>query len=200
MTTTTTRECAAFRCTDHATHGDFCCDHHIRFAGGVCEHQEPHTDPTAQALEYFANGYADKTRTARMSGDKDAAKFFQRAANSFAKALAYWTDGIRPERTAAGNYLLRSQRGPTEAPHLIRKDGDWACTCAAGDQLHWALAMVIGMEAGADGDLTLADARAADPILDGLHLAMDEAEATLDRLERQASYERAQREMDECFA
>ena len=123
-------------------------------------------DQTAAAIEYFATEYADRTRTARMAGDKDAAKFFQRAANSFSKALAYWNDGIRPERTLAGNYLLRAQRGPTEAPHLLRKDGDWSCTCGAGDSIHWATAMVIGVETAA------AD---ADDCLDRLHDSLDAA-------------------------
>jgi len=100
----------------------------------------------AASLEAEAVRYADLTRSARLSHEKDAAKEFQRAANSFAKALAYWSSGVRPEQTPAGNWLIPSQRGPDEPPHLLHMSGDWCCSCAAGESWHWAKALIVGIE------------------------------------------------------
>lgn len=32
----------------------------------------------------------------------------------------------------------------SEAPHLVRMDGDWVCSCPAGASLHWPIALVTG--------------------------------------------------------
>lgn len=106
------------------------------------------------ALERLATTEAQSARTARAAGLKDDATFFQRAANAYAKALRFYLQGLRPEPTQTG-YLLPSQRDG-EAPHLLTLDGSWICTCAAGESIHWASALIIGIEVGYD-DLAGAD-------------------------------------------
>jgi hypothetical protein len=104
----------------------------------------------AARLEAEAIRYADEVRLARAGGDKDAAKEAQRAANAFSKALSYWAMGIRPELTPAGNWLIPSQRGAMEPPHLLHKNGDWVCTCASGPAWHWASAIAVAIELSED--------------------------------------------------
>jgi hypothetical protein len=120
----------------------------------------------AGRLEAEAIRYANEVLTSRANGDKAAAKEAQRTANAFSKALLYWNEGIRPEMTEAGNWLLPSQR-PGEPPHLLHKNGDWCCTCQSGAAIHWAAAMVIGVEMAYD-----------DPIVE-LHQTLDATEAVL---------------------
>ena len=120
----------------------------------------------ASQLETEAIRYAGEVMTCRASGDKDAAKEAQRAANAFSKALLYWNEGIRPEMTEAGNWLLPSQRAG-EPPHLLHKSGDWICTCPSGPAWHWASALIVGVEMAYD-----------DPVAD-LHQALDATEAVL---------------------
>lgn len=122
----------------------------------------PVTDQAvAAALEQLAEREAMAARHARTRARcpklteeqreeiRKETSFFQRAANAYTKALLYWTDGIRPERTEAGNYLLPSQRAG-EPPHLLAMQGDWICTCAAGATAHWAKMLIIGLEAAHD--------------------------------------------------
>ncbi len=101
------------------------------------------------ALERLAEENAQSARTARAAGLKEDARFFQRAANSYARALLLYRAGLRPHPTERGGWLLPSQR-PGEAPHLLHMDGDWRCTCPSGDSIHWASALLIGIEAGQD--------------------------------------------------
>jgi hypothetical protein len=100
------------------------------------------------ALERLAHQEAASARTAHAAHLKDDAAFFQRAANAYAKALSFYRTGLRPTPTATG-YLLPSQR-TGEAPHLLTKDGDWICSCPAGESMHWAKALIIGIEVGYD--------------------------------------------------
>lgn len=100
------------------------------------------------ALERLAHHEAQSARTARLVGEKADAAFFQRSANAYAKALSFYRTGLRPEPTATG-WLLPSQRAG-EPPHLLTKDGDWICTCQAGESMHWAKALIVGMEVGYD--------------------------------------------------
>lgn len=101
------------------------------------------------ALERLAEEHARSARTARVQGLKDDAKFFQRNANAFTRALLFYRAGLRPSPTQEGGWLLPSQR-PGEAPHLLTMSGDWTCTCPSGQQIHWASALLIGIEAGTD--------------------------------------------------
>lgn len=101
------------------------------------------------ALERLAEESAQSARTARAAGERDDAKFFQRSANAFARALLFYRAGLRPHPTTQGGWLLPSQR-PGEAPHLLTMSGDWTCTCAAGESMHWAKALIIGIEVGTE--------------------------------------------------
>jgi hypothetical protein len=100
------------------------------------------------ALERLAAENAQSARTARAAGLKDDAKFFQRAANSYTRALSEWTKGTRPEQTQGGNWLLSSRTGGPD--HLLRLDGDWTCTCASGTTDHWAKALIVACEVAQD--------------------------------------------------
>jgi hypothetical protein len=111
------------------------------------------------ALSRLAQQEAQSARTARAAGLKDDAKFFQRNANAYAKALTYYLTGTRPTPTDTG-WMLPSQR-QGEPPHLLIKDGDWVCTCAAGESMHWAKALIVGIEVGYD-DLAGVDDGEAD--------------------------------------
>jgi hypothetical protein len=100
------------------------------------------------ALERLAQQEAASARQARQAGARDEAMFFQRAANAYAKALSYYLAGTRPTPTPSG-WMLPSQR-TGEPPHILTMDGDWTCTCLAGDTMHWAKALIIGIETGYD--------------------------------------------------
>lgn len=102
----------------------------------------------ASALERLAAENAQSARTARAAGEKGDARFFQRAANSYTRALEEWTAGTRPTRTPSGGWLLPSRSGG--AAHLLTLDGDWMCSCASSDQMHWAKALIIGLEVAGD--------------------------------------------------
>ena len=115
----------------------------------------------AAALERLAETEASAARAARTATLPEDAKFFQRSANAYTKALCYWLAGVRPERTANG-YVLPSQR-PGEAPHKLTLDGDWICTCAAGQSMHWAKALVVGLEVAQDDQARFGDAGDALP-------------------------------------
>lgn len=109
----------------------------------------PHFDAlVGAALERLAAENAQSARTARYAGLKDDAKFFQRACNAYVRALEEWLAGTRPTRTEGGNYLLPSRSGG--AAHLLTLDGDWVCSCASGQAIHWASALIIGMEVAGD--------------------------------------------------
>lgn len=116
----------------------------------------------AASLEGLAEREATAARQARERGRcpglteaqvdeiRAEATFFQRSANAYTKALIYWLAGIRPELTPGGaGYILPSQRAH-EPPHMLHLNGDWTCTCPAGATMHWAKAMVIGLEAAQD--------------------------------------------------
>lgn len=117
----------------------------------------------AARLADQATHFAGQATEARAAGLKDDAKYFQRAANAYVKALEMWRAGVRPEVLGDGRYLLPSRTDGT--PHLLTRDGDWACTCAAGASDHWAKMLMVAMadvcdeqDAVATGDW---DARAA---------------------------------------
>lgn len=96
-------------------------------------------------LGRMAADHADYARTARAAGDKATAKEFQRAANAYANAAADYARGIRPELLPGGRWMLPSHRAG-EAAHILTKDGDWVCSCQSGAQIHWASALIIGIE------------------------------------------------------
>ncbi len=122
------------------------------------------------ALERLATESGDAARCARADGDNAASTHFRRAATSYTNALIAYRRGVRPDLLDSGAYLLPSRR-PGEPAHLVRMDGDWICTCAAGAAMHWPIALVVGMEVafddlaryGDDGDAADSADMACDP-------------------------------------
>lgn len=113
------------------------------------------------ALERLAEESAGAMRLARADGDKAGGTFWQRAATSYTNALIEYRKGVRPELLASGAWLLPSRR-PGEAPHIVRMDGDWVCSCKAGASMHWSLALIIGIEVAHD-DMQRFDDPPSDP-------------------------------------
>lgn len=107
------------------------------------------------ALEAAAEENAGYARAAEAAGVKSDVTFFRRQTTAYTNALIAYRHGVRPELLASGAYLLPSRR-PGEAPHIVRMDGDWVCTCKAGASMHWPIALVIGHEMAFD-DLDAAD-------------------------------------------
>jgi hypothetical protein len=106
-------------------------------------------DAVAAELERLAEEHAQYAQTARAQGLKDDATYFRRSANSFVNGLKAWTAGVRPISLGRNKWLLPSNRA-TGAPHLLRLDGDWTCTCESGCQAHWASAICIAIEHAQD--------------------------------------------------
>lgn len=98
----------------------------------------------AGALERLAEHDAAHARTARAQGLKDDAKFFQRQANAYARALEAYRDGIRPISLGRNKWLLPSRSDGV--PHILTLDGDWTCSCAAGSTAHWAKMLIIALD------------------------------------------------------
>lgn len=101
------------------------------------------------ALERLEEDARRQELTARRCGEKADAKFFQRAANAYKNARAAWRRGVRPYQLNRRTWLLPSNR-PDGTPHLLRMDGDWTCSCESTTHIHWASALLIGLEQAAD--------------------------------------------------
>jgi len=104
------------------------------------------------ALERLA---CDNGGHAATAETKDDRAYFRRTATSYTNALIEYRNGVRPELLASGAYLLPSRR-PGEAPHIVRMDGDWICSCKAQASMHWPIALIIGIEVAND-DMTRFD-------------------------------------------
>lgn len=98
------------------------------------------------ALERLA---FDNGQHARAAETKDDRAYFRRAATSYGNALIEYKAGVRPASLASGAWLLPSRR-PGEAPHIVRMDGDWTCSCKAGASMHWPIALIVGIEVSQD--------------------------------------------------
>lgn len=101
------------------------------------------------ALERLAGEHSAAARLAVASGDKGHATEERRQTTAFTNALIQYRAGVRPELLASGAWLLPSRRAG-EAPHIVRMDGDWTCSCVAHDSMHWPIALVIGLEVAGD--------------------------------------------------
>jgi len=101
------------------------------------------------ALERLAIEHSDAARLADRLGDLAHRKVERAAATAFTNALVQYRNGVRPELLASGAQLLPSRRAG-EAPHLVTMDGDFVCNCAAGGNMHWPLALIIGIEQAFD--------------------------------------------------
>jgi hypothetical protein len=118
---------------------DFIARYDIQFAAS------PIDAAVEGALERLAIEHADAGRLADLAGDKAHRKAERAAATAFSNALVQYRAGVRPQQLASGAYLLPSRR-PGEAPHIVRMDGDWICSCCAGASWHWPLALIVGIE------------------------------------------------------
>lgn len=98
------------------------------------------------ALERLAQENADHARTTASKTDR---AYFRRATTAYTNALIEWRRGVRPEVLASGARVLPSRR-TGEAPHIVTMDGDWVCSCKAHASMHWAIALVIGIEVALD--------------------------------------------------
>ena len=113
-------------------------------------------DARTQAATYrkAAKSYANvdaalaATHIAQADEYKQSASYFQRIANANARGLEQWEAGIRPQLLASGGWMLPSKSDG--CPHMLRKDGDWTCVCAAGSSDHWAKSLIVAIEAVAD--------------------------------------------------
>ena len=130
--------------------------------------------PTTEALVVeeltrTADNEALHARSARAAGERHHARDYQRAANAASRALVQFRAGVRPESLGTNKWLLPSQRGKNEAPHILTLEaGQWICTCSAGATAHWALALIIAQETAADQPLpfepTIEDVVEAEPL------------------------------------
>jgi hypothetical protein len=127
------------------------------------------------ALERLAEESATAMRLARADNDKAGGAFWQRAATSYTNALIEYRKGVRPEILASGAQLLPSRRAG-EAPHIVRMDGDWTCSCKAGAAMHWSLALIIGIETAYD-DMARYDDGNCDPPNEPSPLGDDEGDS-----------------------
>ena len=73
------------------------------------------------------------------------------SATAFTNALVQYKAGVRPQLLDSGAWLIPSST-PGKPAHLIHMDGDWICNCAAGANMHWPIALIIGLE-GAQEDM-----------------------------------------------
>lgn len=111
------------------------------------------------ALEQLAIDNGGHARTAETKDDR---AYFRRAATSFGNALIEYKAGVRPAPLASGAWLLPSRR-PGEAPHIVRMDGDWTCSCKAGASMHWPIALIVGIEVSHDAMERFDDPPAPEP-------------------------------------
>jgi len=129
------------------------------------------------ALERLA---CDNGQHAAVAETKDDRAYFRRAATSFGNALIEYKAGIRPELLASGAWLLPSRR-PGEAPHIVRMDGDWICSCKAQSSMHWSIALIIGIEVAHDDMERFDDPPAEEEDGPVIHLHLYVAPAQLGR-------------------
>lgn len=119
----------------------------------ACAEQATRRADVARRAARKAWGIGDDETAAHFGqlADQEAAEaaFFKRGRTAYTNALTYWQRGIRPERLPSGAYILPSvQSGKT--PHLITKSTDWCCVCDAGSQMHWPIAMLVGIKVAGD--------------------------------------------------
>ena len=101
------------------------------------------------ALERLAIEHSDAARLADRLGDMAHRKVERAAATAFTNALRQYRAGVRPELLQSGAWLVPSST-PGKPAHIVRMDGDWICACAAGANMHWPIAMAIGIEVSQD--------------------------------------------------
>jgi hypothetical protein len=141
------------------------------------------------ALERLALEHASAARLADRLGDMAHRKAERAAATAFTNALVQYKAGVRPELLPSGAWLIPSST-PGKPAHIVRMDGDWVCSCAAGANMHWPLALIIGLE-GSQDDMERYD--------DGPEGAADRAAAQLaERLDATAQILDTMRAAQRC--
>jgi hypothetical protein len=113
------------------------------------------------ALERLAIEHSDAARLAHQTGDLAHRKSERAAATAFTNALIQYRAGVRPEVLKSGARLIPSST-PGKRAHLVTMDGDWVCNCDAGANMHWPLALCIGIEQAFE-DMQQYDDGACDP-------------------------------------
>lgn len=161
----------------------FICKYDERYAAGPVELA------VEGALERLALEHSNAARLADQLGDLAHRKAERAATTAFTNALVQYKAGVRPQLLASGAWLLPSRRAG-EAPHIVRMDGDWVCSCCAGAAWHWPIALIIALEV-ADDDMDRYD--------DGPDAEADRAAAVLaERLDATAAIIDAMRAAQRC--
>jgi hypothetical protein len=135
------------------------------------------------ALERLAIEHSNAARLADRLGDKAHRKTERAAATAFTNALVQYKAGVRPQLLDSGAWVIPSSTVGKPA-HIVRMDGDWVCSCAAGANMHWPIALVIGIEVSNDDMQTYDDGPDADADQTAAQLAerLDATAETLDAM------------------
>ena len=106
----------------------------------------PTEQATAAALERLAD---EHQRSAERAEAREEQTFFRRWSGAFRKALYVFAQGVRPEPTPSGAWLVPSATRAGQV-HQVGRDG--RCTCEAGQkgQACWHAALAAGLEIGLD--------------------------------------------------
>lgn len=135
------------------------------------------------ALERLAIEHANTARLADRLGDMPHRKVERAAATAFTNALVQYKAGIRPQLLDSGAWLIPSSTSGKPA-HIVHMDGDWVCSCAAGANMHWPIALIIGLEGAQEDMQTYDDGGDADADRAAAQLAerLDATAQTLDAM------------------
>jgi hypothetical protein len=98
----------------------------------------------ASALERLAEAHQ---RSAESAETKEERVYFRRWSGAFRKALYRWLQGVRPEQTPGGAWLVTSATR-LETVHQVERSGE--CTCEAQNRGCWHSALVSGIESAYD--------------------------------------------------
>lgn len=131
------------------------------------------------ALERLALEHAGAARLADQAGDMTHRKAERAAATAFTNALREYRRGVRAALLPSGNWLLPSSSGGRA--HIVTMDGDWTCNCEAGANMHWPIALIIGIEVAMDA-MAETDDGAPESELDA---ALERTATTLDAMRAQ---------------
>lgn len=101
------------------------------------------------ALERLAIEHASAARLADSLGDRAGRKAERAQATAFTNALTQYRNGVRPEILNGGARIVPSST-PGKRAHLLTIDGDWVCNCEAGANIHWPIALLVGIEVAHD--------------------------------------------------
>jgi hypothetical protein len=104
----------------------------------------PVEQTVASALERLAEAHQ---RSAEGAETKEERLYFRRWAGAFRKALYYHLQGVRPEQTPGGSWLVTSATRVGQV-HQVERSGE--CTCEAQNRGCWHSALVTGIETAYD--------------------------------------------------